>query len=143
MPFFDRVTLLAFSVAISLGIVGCGESGPVRYAVSGKVTNNGTGVSAGRVSFIPQKEAKALKAVGTVTQGEFTILEENGPEEAAYTIRVVVGEPVKPSKAEPGAKGAAFQPKSTTEKLGGIYEFDVNVGPENLSFDLDISKAKK
>jgi len=50
MPRFVCLALAACGLAI---VVGCGEEGPTRYQLSGKVTYGGQPIPAGSVTFIP------------------------------------------------------------------------------------------
>jgi hypothetical protein len=140
-----KFSLFSLCVASVVGIAGCGDDGPVRFAVSGKVSDGGNPVPDGHISFIPAGDAKVLKAVGEVTKGEFNIPRDQGPEESDYTIKVFIGNPVAPAKSEPGTgggKGSSFIPPNAAEKPAKTYEFDVKVSADSVTFDLDLSKAK-
>lgn len=50
MPRFVCLALAACGLAI---VAGCGEEGPTRYQLSGKVTYGGQPIPAGSVTFIP------------------------------------------------------------------------------------------
>jgi hypothetical protein len=56
-----------------LVIFGCAGDGlGKRYAVSGRVTYKGTPVASGTITFLPE-DSKAKAAVGTITDGHYTL----------------------------------------------------------------------
>jgi hypothetical protein len=91
------VSVLA--TAIVLFAVGCGESGPKTYWVTGAVTLNHKSLADGDVIFYPKNKTKSA-AMGKINQGVFR-------------FQVVAGEHrvvIQASRPSPTRKGATGRP---------------------------------
>lgn len=67
------------AVAVLIGLAGCGQDGPERGAVHGKVTLDGQPVEEGSIAFVPSGTNAGPAAGGTISGGEFSISEDAGP----------------------------------------------------------------
>jgi hypothetical protein len=85
------VRILAGSFLFAL-LAGCGASpddyeGPKRYALTGKVTFNGSPVDGGTISFIPPDE-DTRPCGATIVAGQYAIPEAQGANEAQYRVEI-------------------------------------------------------
>jgi hypothetical protein len=71
-----RFVMLA---AVSLLALGCGETGPARAPVAGKVTVDGKPLAAGRVLFTPQAPNHGPTTSARIANGEYKLPKEEGP----------------------------------------------------------------
>ncbi len=71
-------------------LVGCGQSGPERIAVSGTVLVDGQPLRAGSVQFIPAGETRGPAASAAVKDGKFELPANDGPLKGTQRIEVIV-----------------------------------------------------
>src|SRR5688572_2395907 len=62
-----------------LAASGCGESGPPRASITGRVTVGNVPLKAGRVLFVPESPAVGPAASAAVVDGEYKLSELEGP----------------------------------------------------------------
>jgi hypothetical protein len=75
--------------AACVWVVGCGDSGPKRYGVSGTVTYKGQPIKSGLISFIPEgSEASAGGA--SIIDGKYDIPSKPGLPAGKYEVSVNV-----------------------------------------------------
>lgn len=142
MTGFLRLVLLVALAAC----LGCGESGPARAPIHGKVTVGGKPLSAGRILFTPIAPTKGPAASARITAGKFELPQAKGPivgqnrvevegdlnlgfaldDEAAYAKRR--GRPLPPNPIPP-----AFNSQSTlsVEVKAGENTYDVTIPAAN------------
>ncbi|MGE0756161.1 MAG: hypothetical protein AB7O38_04040 [Pirellulaceae bacterium] len=82
----QRLTCLVLVTAI---LVGCSReySGDRRFALSGKVTLDGTPIDYGAISFIPAAGEQRVSG-GTIVDGVYSVPEEEGANEGKYRVEI-------------------------------------------------------
>jgi hypothetical protein len=126
---------------------GCGEAGPARAPIQGKITVGGKPLAAGHILFTPVAPTKGPAASARITAGEYKLDKADGPivgqnrvevegdlnlgfaidDEAAYAKRG--GRPLPPNPIPP-----AFNSQSTLTvevKPGETNAFDVVIPTAN------------
>lgn len=78
--------LVAVTVLASAGSVGCGNSGPQRFAVSGRVTLDGAPIENGEILLRPDQATKAPTTAAAIENGAYAIPAERGPLAGTYVI---------------------------------------------------------
>ena len=73
-------------VSLLIASVGCGESGPQRFAVSGQVTFDGAPIESGEILLRPDQATKAPTIAAAVENGAYSIPAERGPLAGTYVI---------------------------------------------------------
>jgi len=94
----QRRTFLAGAGALAAGVVGCGPSGPRKYAVSGTVKFDGQPLEDGHIIFTPEDPSLGPEA-GDIVQGEYRLEAHGGMQKVK----------VSASKAVPGTEGQGFR----------------------------------
>lgn len=77
-------------LALCALLVGCGGPkyrGDKQYPLEGEVTLDGQPVDLGSISFLPES-GKARHSGGVITDGKFTIPEENGANAGTYRVEI-------------------------------------------------------
>lgn len=123
-------------------MIGCGEAGPKRAAVTGTVKLDGAAVESGSITFIPTKDSKNPSAAGEIEGGEYNIPLDSGPAAGTYRVeirwsrptgkKIEMGSPSPPGTMVDEVKEAIpakFNSASTLTK-------DVEAGENTLDFDL-------
>lgn len=75
-------------LAVLLGLLGCGDSGPKRAAVSGTVRVNGQLLERGVITFAPVEGTVGPGAGGPITNGEFDLDQRTGPVVGANKVEI-------------------------------------------------------
>ena len=124
--------VLAFALAVVLA--GCGESGPTRQRVSGKVTFDGKPVPAGQIVFEPDASAGNKGPAGSadISDGQYdTQAAGIGTVGGAHLVRItgLEGKPTGDARVNP---------------LFNTYEtkVDLGQGPATKDFDVPASAAQ-
>ncbi len=133
----------AFMACLAVAVVGCGDRGPTRVAVTGSVKLDGKPVEQGSISFVPPEGSDIPAASAEIKAGEYSLPVTSGPAVGQYRIEIrwsrPTGKKVKMgSPAPPGtmvdevreAVPAKYNTKSTLER-------EVSEGDNTLDFDLD------
>jgi hypothetical protein len=125
--FLGRLCLLA---ALSLGLAGCGSSGPSRYELSGAVTYGGNPVPAGYLVFAPDTNNSGPGSQATIQDGRYRTMAGQGTIGGPHlvTISGFDGQafddgPVKNPMGKPLFK--TFQVKVDLPKNAATQDFDV------------------
>jgi hypothetical protein len=126
-----RLAALALCAAC-VWVVGCGNSGPKRYGVSGAVTYKGQPIKSGLISFIPEgSEASAGGA--SIIDGKYEIPDKPGLPAGKYEVSVNVptagGKNKKSGVAEDEAPGSGGE-KETRETLPVKYNENTELRAE-------------
>ena len=80
---------LLLTLAMALAATGCGgPSGPERTAVHGNVTLGNAPLKAGRIVFTPQKPTEGPAVSAVITDGAYTLSEEEGPVPGRHRVQV-------------------------------------------------------
>ncbi|OJW26978.1 MAG: hypothetical protein BGO49_21790 [Planctomycetales bacterium 71-10] len=104
----SRLRALAFvaSLGAACGLVGCGDPGPERHAVAGKVSLDGKPLPTGKVTFVPLDGATA--AVAEVHDGVFQADGSTGPAAGRYQVEIIAVEPTGKKIPNPDVPGATL-----------------------------------
>jgi hypothetical protein len=136
-----------------LVIFGCGGDGlGKRYSVSGKVTYKGTTVPSGTITFLPE-DSKAKAAVGTITDGKYTLTTltpGDGAFPGKYQVTVVSKDVDTSSvSAAPNSlnrlKKVAAANLAAKSRVPAKYELPTTSGlvrevlPQSNTFDFDLA----
>ena len=124
-------------VCLLVGLLhGCGseDSGPERFVLSGKVTQDGQPVAAGEVVLMPDtaKGNKGPGAVGTITDGTWKTNADKGPVSGPHIV-MLTGY----SSAE------ATEPGGAPPMLFSEYKTNFDVTADASNVDFDVPKKKK
>ncbi len=74
-------------------LLGCGSSGPDRFAVSGGVTFDGAPLADGEIQFRPDATTKGPTIASRIENGAYAIPAERGPVAGAYTVLISAERP--------------------------------------------------
>ena len=108
------------ALGLAATVAGCGESGPPRASIAGKVTVGGEPLKAGRILFTPLAPTEGPATTATIVDGSYRIERTEGPvvgqnrvvveaspdmgfpldDEETYA-RQVAGHPLPPSPVPP------------------------------------------
>jgi hypothetical protein len=83
-----RTKLAAPLLVLPLVAAGCGESGPPRAPIAGRVTIGGAPLAAGRILFLPQAPTEGPAASAMVVDGEYNLTESDGPVVGSHRVEV-------------------------------------------------------
>jgi hypothetical protein len=112
-------------------LMGCGEDGPQRVAVEGKVLRKGSPLASGTVSFVPAKGTDGPAANGEIVEGVYRFTAKNGPLKGRHEVVIT---PVDQSKeAIMSNPEAAARTAKAEQGTGGPWRFTVEV-PDQTSF---------
>jgi hypothetical protein len=76
----SRVAKLSLIAGVAIvAAVGCGQVGPARAPIQGKVTVGGKPLAAGRILFTPIAPTQGPAASARITAGEFKLEHADGP----------------------------------------------------------------
>jgi len=131
--------VLTWAASLSvLALVGCGNSEPGRYAVSGTVSFKGVPLKVGSIEFRPEAASSSTFAGAEITEGSYEIPASNGLVPGWYLVAISSrGGGLPPSMHGPPAKG----PKEVIpEKYRTKTTLRVEVkakGPNVFPFDLN------
>jgi hypothetical protein len=152
--FPDRVVAaaagMALTLAMTLGIVGCGGGEPGVTPVSGRVTYKGQPVTTGEVFFSPEHSGARgaqgkLDSSGNYTLGTFDA--RDGAYAGAYKVSIIAQGPDKPIPAKKVGKmleedmqgtGDPLIPRKYFNAETSGLKADVVAGKSN-TFDFDLT----
>jgi hypothetical protein len=134
------IAVLSFALA---ALVGCGNSGPARAAIQGKVTVGGQPLAAGRILFTPIAPTQGPAASARIAAGHYQLPAREGPVVGQNRVEVEadqnLGFPIDDEAAfvkrggrplPPNPIPAAYNSQSTLTadvKPGGENTFDVTI----------------
>jgi hypothetical protein len=84
---FRRRLALPLLLALQ-AIAGCGDAGPERAEVLGKVTFEGTPVASGSIAFIPAPGTTGPSVGGAINDGAYRIARSQGPVLGSYRVEI-------------------------------------------------------
>jgi hypothetical protein len=93
-------------IAVSLG--GCGDRGPQRVIVSGRVTYNGKPISSGVILFVPLPSCPVPSAAAEITDGKYRVDARGGVPVGTHKIKIE------------GYRKPANAPQPSTAALSGL-----------------------
>ncbi len=129
------------SVALLAMVVGCGGGGAGGNGseVKGRVTFEGTPVASGTIIMIPTA-SDGKKVSMPITNGEYLIPKESGPDQGTYRVEIYAFEPIAATKA--GAEGDAEAESATRQIIPPQFnqettlELEVNAAEMQKDFEL-------
>ncbi len=130
-----RMTCLL--MVLSLGLVGCGPSGPKLYPVTGKITFDGEPVSEGNIAFVPTDGSGAAQG-GSFKDGVYSVKVAQGPK------RVEIYGERKSGKKETQEDGRVVELKESfiPSKYNNNSELTVTIEPESATHDFELTGKK-
>ena len=124
-----RYTLLALFAVVAAAALGCGGAaydGPARIPVSGTVNFEGQPLTEGMIFFVPDGH-EGRQSSAPIGNGKFTIVEDAGPNEGKYKVRIIAAEPG--ASAEPDTES---EPGEGDEEGEEVVEEDVGKASQML-----------
>jgi hypothetical protein len=128
---------------LALTMLGCG-SGPAyqgskRFALSGKVTLDGTPIDGGTISFI--SATKGNPAGGPISAGTYSISEEQGANEGSHRVQISWLKPTGAKVKDNDDTGEMIDvvKEVVPEKYNTKSELKAEVSAERMTFDFDLS----
>jgi hypothetical protein len=120
-----------------ISILGCGESGPKRNAVSGKVTYKGEPIKLGTISF---RSPEGYVGTVEIKDGEYAIVREVGLPAASYQVAISYPDPKVPAPRpdEPPGESAPVR-EMLPAKYNDKSELKVDIvdgSNDSVNFDL-------
>src|SRR5262245_16064008 len=121
---------------------GCGNGGPVRHEVSGKVTYKGEPVPEGISAFEPE-DGQGSKEGATILDGQYRIPKDKGLFAGHYRVSIVIGNgtsgagdasPDAPAGWRRGIPGKERAPPEFNRQSKLIREVTAG-GPNGFDFD--------
>ncbi|WP_337176809.1 hypothetical protein [Paludisphaera sp.] len=103
---FRRLSLAACLAGVAC-LGGCGDGGPERVAVTGKVSLDGKPLPKGKVTFVPLDGPTA--AVAEVRDGVFRAEGSDGPAAGRYQVEIVAIEATGKQIPNPDAPGTTIE----------------------------------
>lgn len=79
-------SLMGVAALLLAALVGCGEPGLQRVAVSGVVSLEGKPVDNATIIFTP--DGVGLAAAASIENGKFSLTDEDGPTAGSHTVRI-------------------------------------------------------
>lgn len=141
--FLSRLLPLAACLGGLSSLAGCGDEGPERVAVAGKVSLDGKPLPTGKVTFVPIDGPTA--AVAEVRDGVFRAEGADGPAAGRYRVEIVAVEPTGKKIPNPDAPGATLDEERdlVPERYNARTELlaEVKPGADN-SFEFALSSKK-
>jgi hypothetical protein len=126
-----RTCLLVVCCAILGGVsAGCGDSGPRKYDVSGKVSWDGNPIPVGDIMFVPEA-ADVAREAGKIKDG-------------AYHLKAFAGKykvEIRATREVPGKKGPMGEQAIEDyipEKYNAQTILNADVGPNKREFDFSL-----
>jgi hypothetical protein len=128
-----------------LGLLGgCGQGGPARHEVTGKITYAGEAIEDGLIDF-ESIDGTSVKQGAQIVKGEYKIPREKGLPAGKYKVSIHAGPEPSAKKDElPGPTGIQ---RNVEERAGPEYNekstltFEVKEGETN-QFNFDVPKRK-
>jgi hypothetical protein len=113
---------------------GCGDDGPRRVAVEGKVMREGSPLANGTVSFVPAKGTDGPAANADIVEGTYRFSSKDGPAKGRHEVVIT---PIGQSKESimNNPKAAAKVAKAERGS-SGPWRFTVDI-PDQASFKHD------
>ena len=139
----NAITLLSITAAAA----GCGNSGPTRAPIRGKVTVAGQPLAAGRILFTPISPNQGPATSAVVTAGEYEIPEEDGPVVGANRVEVEaelnLGFAIDDEAAFAKRGGKPLPPNPIPPRFNRESQLvvEVKAGEEN-SYDISIPQSR-
>ncbi|MDG3002533.1 hypothetical protein [Paludisphaera mucosa] len=102
----SRSLVLPAALFACLGLAGCGEGGPSRLPVSGKVSLDGKPLTTGKVTFVPLDGTTA--SVAEIRDGAFQADRSAGPSPGRYQVEIIAVEPTGKKVPNPDVPGSTI-----------------------------------
>lgn len=124
--------------SIPVVIVGCGESGPAKYPVTGTVKYKGEPVKMGTISF--RSLDGVHTAAGAVVNGQYELTAESGLTPGKYMVAINYPDPSAPQPAADEAPGdpAIAARDFIPPKYNDMSELTAEIKAEDNVVDFDL-----
>jgi hypothetical protein len=128
-------------------VVGCGQSGPARAPIQGKVTFGGQPLAAGRILFTPVAPNAGPATSAAVTNGEYTIPASEGPVVGTNRVEIEaqpnLGFAIDDEAAFAKRGGKPLPPNPIPPQYNRDSQLVVEVKPgEENTFNVDVPKSR-
>ncbi len=114
-------------------VIGCGDAGPRRVAVEGKVLRKGSPLANGTVSFVPAKGTDGPAANAEVADGLYRFTSKDGPFKGQHEVVIT---PIAQSKESIMNNPDAARTAKAERGSSGPWRFTVDV-PDQTTFKRD------
>ncbi|MGE3315253.1 MAG: hypothetical protein AB7O26_09065 [Planctomycetaceae bacterium] len=138
-----RSGVLALLLGVSCLAIGCGDSGPERVSVSGKVQIDNQPLKSGRIIFIPQEPTVGPAASAHIVDGVYQISDVDGAVVGSNRVEIKadmdLGFPLDDDEAFAKLEGAPLPPNPVPVKYNQRSELNVETssdGPNEFDFTL-------
>ncbi len=135
----NSVTYTVLALFSFFLLIGCGgESGPVRYHVTGTVTLDGEPLGQGTIFFVPQGDGMAGGST-EISNGAYEFRDDKGIAEGAYRVEILSKKKTGQKIDGPGPDGKVDEFVSIIpEKYNTASELTATIkaGDNQLDFDL-------
>ena len=130
-------------LAMLLSCCGCAQSnGPVRVAVAGKVTLDGTPIAEGTINLLPASGTKGPTAGAPITDGLYAIAAAKGPCVGRYRVEIRGSKKTGRQVPAPGPKTSGLVVDEILEIVPKRYnaestlEAELKPGQNELDYSL-------
>jgi hypothetical protein len=130
-------------VAMLLSCCGCAQSdGPVRVAVAGKATLDGTPIAEGTINLLPASGTKGPVAGAPIMDGLYSIAAAKGPCVGRYRVEIRGSKKTGRQVLSPGPKTSALMVDEIIEivpnrnNTKSTLEADLKPGQNELDYSL-------
>ena len=135
------------AVLVFVGLVGCGENGPQRAPVAGKVTVGGKPLVAGRILFSPIAPNRGPATSARISEGEYKLSKGEGPAVGQNRVEVEADLNVGFALDDEAAfakRGKALPPNSIppTYNTQSTLSVEIKAGTEN-QYDVVIPATRQ
>jgi hypothetical protein len=87
--FSPRAAVLALGISVMLwGLIGCGDTGPERAPIKGKITVGGRPLPSGQILFVPIAPTVGPSASAAIKNGEYAMKKDAGPIIGTHRVEV-------------------------------------------------------
>src|SRR5437762_2113355 len=100
----NRPMLLTSLVMVAVVLVGCGDTGPKRYPISGTITLKGSTIDEGIIQFEPMDKGPTMSGA-TIKNSKYEIPRDKGLAVGRYRVSLYAGD------GAPGQGMAGIDPK--------------------------------
>ncbi|MEM6798373.1 MAG: hypothetical protein AAF589_02560 [Planctomycetota bacterium] len=125
----SRRAYTAFSAGVALAIVGCGDSGVKRHALSGSVTYQSAPVPSGTIMFQPDrgKGNSGPATVAVITGGRFETPRGKGAVKGPHTVLIQGYDGTPPTDMRPFGKPLFPDYKTEIDISSSRSDLELNV----------------
>jgi hypothetical protein len=145
--FGRRPMAIAFFLGLSCLAIGCGDSGPLRVAVRGKVQIDNQPLKSGRIIFIPQEPTVGPAASAHISDGIYEMSDVEGAVVGINRVEIKadleLGFPIDDDEAYAQRGGAPLPPNPIPAKYNMRSELSAETFPDGPNeFDFTLASEK-